>query len=406
MSGGSSGGQLTVTEGSGRSPIHLVPIGGPAEDPSPTKRRRGPGARDAWAVVVLLLVLVGVTGVIRPWNWVGGAAPRKPMVVASLPVWNLAGGSAAIAAHASVIDSASPSMFEVGPAGEVLAAPQPPGVSVSGALATLRASHVPVVPIITNTRNGQWDTPLVQQVLHDPVLVQRHIAAIETRVRHQGFAGVDIDYENLVAADRAAFTDFITRLAERLHAIHKTVTVDVFAKADDAGYDARNQAQDYAALGRAADQLRVMAYDWHWQTSAAGPIAPLDWVRGVLAYAVSQVPAHKIVLGIPTYGYGWVGDNGRLVSWLQAFGLSKQLGVPVHWDTTAQSPWIAYVDAGGVSHTMWFENTYSIKAKLDLAHSFGVGGVYLWLVGDEDSGVWPVVADYGRGSTMRNGASK
>lgn len=406
MSDRSSGGGLAVLEAtSGRPALRSVPDD-PPENLTPSTIRRGRRGRRAW-LVLLLLVGVGAAAVLRPLNPFGTAAvPRKPVVVASLPVWNLAGGSASIAAHAGTLSSASPSLYEVGPAGEVLLAPQPPGVSVTDALGTLKANHVAVVPIITNTRNGQWDTPLIQSVLHDPVLVEQHITAIAATVRQQGFAGVDIDYENLTAADRDVFTDFVSRLGGRLHAMHKTITVDVFAKDDDAGYDQRNQAQDYPALGRAADELRVMAYDWHWQTSAAGPIAPLDWVRRVLVYAVSKVPPRKIVLGIPTYGYGWVGDDGQLVSWMQAYSLSTRLKVPVHWDMTAQSPWLTYVDAHGVSHAVWFENSYSIKAKLDLARSFGVGGVYLWLVGDEDASVWPLVDGFRHGSATDGEGNK
>ena len=108
-------------------------------------------------------------------------------------------------------------------------------------------------------------------------------------------------------------------------------------------------------------------------------------------------------MGIPTYGYGWVGQEGRLVSWLQAYALSENLGEPVRWDAAAQSPWLTYRDEQGVEHTVWFENTYSITAKLELARSYGVGGVFLWLVGDEDDGVWPVLSAFADGEDLRSG---
>jgi spore germination protein len=326
---------------------------------------------------------------------------QPPDVAAALPVWNLAGGTRTIGSNASALDSASPNLYEVGPDGSVVLRQQPTGVVAPAQLDSLREREVALIPTISNTRDGSWDPQLIQTVLHDPALADRHVRAITDLVRRQGFAGIDIDYEDLAAADRDAFSAFVERLALALHAVDRVLTVDVFAKDSDQGYDERNLAQDYAAIGAAADQVRLMAYDWHWQTSGPGPIAPADWVDRVLTYAVHEIPPEKVVLGVPTYGYGWGPQGGELVSWLQAYGLSEQHAVPVNWDQTAQSPWLTYTDTDGAEHTVWFENAYSIKAKLELAQHYRIGGVYLWLVGDEDDGLWQMVSDYRAGKDMR-----
>jgi spore germination protein YaaH len=365
---------------------------------------RNPRHRYRWlagsttAVLVLVAVLLSAgRGDSRPAD---AGEPVRPEVAASLPVWNLAGGTRTIGANSSLVTAASPNLYEVAPDGQVTLRQQPAGVVAPAQLESLQRSNVELVPTISNTRDGTWNPQLIQTVLHDPQLVAGHIQAIVALVRQQGFAGIDIDYEDLAAADRDVFTDFLVRLADALHAEGKVLTVDVFAKDSDEGYDPRNLAQDYAAIGAAADQVRLMAYDWHWQTSAAGPIAPADWVDRVLTYAVHEVPAQKILLGIPTYGYGWGAGEGELVSWVQAYATSQAHGVPVHWDQTAQSPWFSYIDDEGVERTVWFENAYSIKAKLQLAQSYRIGGIYLWLVGDEDDGIWSMVSAYTGGEDM------
>jgi spore germination protein len=361
-------------------------------------------------VSVVALVAVFIVMTLKLPTLFGEDPPPVPETVAvSLPVWNLDGGSRTIAAHASSFTSASPSLYEVGPAGEIVSRPQPEGVSVEDGLRTLRARDVPIVPIVSNTSDLSWNPRLIRTILHDADLVEQHIESIVTLVRQEDFAGIDIDYEELAADDRDAFSRFIARLADALHAEDKILSVDVFAKSSDQGYDDRNEAQDYAALGRAADQVRLMAYDWHWQSGPAGPIAPAGWVRSALSYAVSEIPAEKVVLGIPTYGYAWagpVGSEGRLVSWLAAYGLSQELDVPVQWDETAQSPWFMYQDDQGVDHTIWFENSQSITAKLELAQTYRIGGVFVWLVGDEDDGIWPVIGDFADGENTKAGGNK
>ena len=108
-----------------------------------------------------------------------------------------------------------------------------------------------------------------------------------------GYDGIDLDYENLRASDRAAFTSFVQHLAGALHAQGKLLTVNVYAKTSEPGTWDGPQAQDWWAIGQAADQVRIMTYEYSWSTSPPGPIAPVNWVNDVIGYATSQIPPGK-----------------------------------------------------------------------------------------------------------------
>ena len=259
-------------------------------------------------------------------------------------------------------------------------------------LARLRAARMPLLPTLANVIGGRWAyQPVITSILHDPAVRARHIAAIVALVQREDYAGIDIDYEDLQASDRTAFTTFITQLAGALHVAGKMLSVDLFAKSSNRGYDQRNLAQDYQAIGRVADQVRLMGYDYHWADSGPGPVAPIGWIRAVLSYAKTQIPAGKIILGVPLYGYDWSGGHGTPVSWLQAFHLSGRYGVQPHFDAASQSPWFAYTDAAGRRHVVWFENGPSTQAKFQAAEDAGIGGVYVWIYGLEDTSIWAAV---------------
>jgi len=252
----------------------------------------------------------------------------------------------------------------------------------------LRAKGLRIVPTIANITAGIWSYQPVARMLNSPTLRDQHVAAIVALVVSHNYAGIDIDYENLHATDRQAFTLFVTRLASALHARNKILSVALFAKTTNAGYAPRNVAQDYAAIGRVVDQVRLMAYDFHWASSPPGPVAPVSWISAVLRYAKTQIPAAKIVLGVPLYGYDWSGGHGTGLSWLQATRLASKYHATVHYDTVAQAPWFSYTDGSGHPHTVWFENSGSSKAKFSLAQRAGIAGVYLWMYGAEDTGTW------------------
>ena len=161
---------------------------------------------------------------------------------------------------------------------------------------------------------------------------------------------------------------------------------------------------DYEALGKIADHLFIMAYDEHYQGSAAGPVASLSFVEQSIQYARKYVAGNKIVLGIPFYGRIWSGD-----------GSVKGLGIPlntleeyrktyrgtVRMDQASGSPVMTFtitasdpkptlygktLSAG--TYTAWFENADSIKGKLALVNKYGLKGAGNWSAGQETADVW------------------
>ncbi|MCA1835974.1 MAG: peptidoglycan hydrolase [Actinobacteria bacterium] len=317
---------------------------------------------------------------------------HKPasLVVASLPFWNLSAGQTVLAANPGTFNEVSPWLYGIASNGQIV--PQtPPGraAEVAAGMAQLRKLGIPLVPSIANRTNGQWTYEPVANILHDPAAMTRHINDIVALVQRENYDGIDLDYEDLPATDRKAFSTFVTRLADALHDKNKTLTIAVFAKTDEAGEDQRNAGQDYKAIGAAADEVRVMAYDYHWSESTPGPVAPMPWVRDVLTYAKTQMPADKIVLGIPVSGYDWVdGGNGEVVTWIQCYGRAQKFHAPLQYDRLSQSPSFKYTDEQGRQHEVWFENAETTALKLQAAKAAGIRGVFLWMISSEDDRTW------------------
>jgi len=338
-----------------------------------------------FVLVLLLSAVASLATVLRT-----SAADGRPTtrVVASLPFWNLTDDTGIVAAHPGTFTEVSPWVYGLTATGQIVAQAPQRAAETAAATHRLRTLGIPLIPSIANVTDGRWAYQPVATMLHDPAAMAHHITDIVTLVTREGYAGIDLDYEDLKATDREAFTTFVARLGGALHTANKILSVALFAKTTDAGYDQRNIAQDYAALGAAVDEVRLMGYDYHWNGSPPGPVAPITWIRDVLTYAKTQITPQKIVLGIPLAGYDWVDGHGEEVTWQQCVDRAKASNATVHYDGGQEAPWFRYTDTQGRKHEVWFENAYSTKAKLDAVKASGIRGVYLWMYGGADDRTW------------------
>ncbi len=131
-----------------------------------------------------------------------------------------------------------------------------------------------------------------------------------------------------------------------------------------------------------------MAYDYHWATSPPGPVAPIGWVRAVLRYAKTQIPASKIILGMPLYGYDWSGGHGTGITWLQALRLSRQYHAPPHYDTAEPGAVVQLHRGRPRAHRVVRERG-QLAGEVRGGPARRIGGVYLWMYGYEDPGPGP-----------------
>ena len=383
----------TKAQRSATTPQGGAPTGGRRTSERRT-RRRGVVTGSGF----LILLFLGAVGLLITVPRMLPTNKQDTLVVGSLPFWNLANGPKIVTANRDSFNEVSPWIYGLARNGQIVAQVPERAEETAAGMEELRKSGIAIVPTIANVTNGRWAYEPVADILHNPDAMTRHVNDIVALVLGENYAGIDIDYEDLRGSDREAFSTFVTKLGEALHAENKILSVAVFAKTSDEGDDQRNVAQDYEAIGDAVDEVRLMAYDYHWSASAPGPVAPITWVREVLEYAKTQIPAEKIVLGIPVAGFDWVNGGGvdgvgEPVSWLQCYGRTKAYDATLQYDRLSQSPSFRYTDEQGRPHEVWFENAESTTAKLEAAKSAGIGGVYLWMFGDEDDRTWKTVRD-------------
>ena len=255
----------------------------------------------------------------------------------------------------------------------------------------------PVMHLSTLTESGQFDTQRAEMVLTDFEVQDRLVAEVLQTVLRKGFAGLDVDFEYLPGELAEAYAAFLSRLQRLLHSRGLFVWAALAPKTSASQPGLLYEGHNYAAVGAATDGVLLMTYEWGYIYGPPMAVAPLPNVRAVLDYAITEIPAEKIFLGIPNYGYDWSlpfiqgVTRAQSISNQRAIELAVEYGIAIQYDETAQSPFFHYTDAGGTVHEVWFEDARSMSAKLRLIAEYGFQGGGFWNLMRPFSQTWLVL---------------
>ena len=250
------------------------------------------------------------------------------------------------------------------------------------------AKEYGTLPILTLTpfdETGNFSNFLISQVVNNQAAIDTLIGNLITVMYQMGYVGVDIDFEYILAEDRDAFTEFVRQVAEQMRAngFHTSIALAPKTSADQKGV--LYEGKDYRALGEIVDHALIMTYEWGYTYGPPMAVAPLNQVRRVVEYAVTEIAPEKLDLGIPNYGYDWPLPYERGVTAatpignVQAVQIAIEQGVPIQFDELAQSPFFTY-ESAGIQHEVWFEDVRSIQQKFELIKEFGLGGCGYWQI--------------------------
>lgn len=253
--------------------------------------------------------------------------------------------------------------------------------------------------VITNFRNGNFDTVMVDAILKSEEIQRKLIANIISIMREKGYYGLNIDFERISPENRQLYNEFLRRVTTALRPLNYPVSTALAPKPSDYQTGSWHGAHDYKAHGEIVDYVIIMTYEWGWSGGPPYAVAPVDLVEDVIKYAVSVIPPRKIFMGMPLYGYDWPlpympgGRWAKRVSPQEAIRLAARYGAAILYDYKVQAPHFNYTDENGTRHEVWFEDARSVQAKLLLANKYGLRGVSYWVLGSSFPQNWAVLDD-------------
>lgn len=265
------------------------------------------------------------------------------------------------------------------------------------------------------------DSPILA-LMDNPDAQKQTIAQSVDEVSKRGIDGINIDME--YGGDpgqdyRDRYTKFVSDLTLAMHTSnpHAKVTVSVYA-----GSMKEPKIYDISKLAQQSDGIFMMAYDFaNVGADQAIPTAPLYGAKeGQYWYDVSSavndflavMPADKLILGVPWYGYNYaVYEPGVKADTYSGGAISQPYATAIDnvnpdnpeiahyqegWDSIGQVGYKSYYSANsGTWRMIFLEDPKSLGLKYDFAKEKKLAGVGIWALGFDEGKpeMWSVLKD-------------
>ena len=207
-----------------------------------------------------------------------------------------------------------------------------------------------------------------------------------------GLDGINVDFEDLSVSCGQPFIQFIRELSVRCRKQGVVLSVDNYVPVGNTDYYNR------AEQGVYADYVVIMGYDEHYKGSeTAGSVASISYVESGIIKTVEEVPASKVINGVPFYTRLWETTGTDVDSQAVGMEMANQWvsdhGIELSWDQGTCQNYGSY-EKDGTIHEVWMEDAESIKVKLSVMDANNLAGVASWCLGFETPDIWDVISEY------------
>lgn len=252
---------------------------------------------------------------------------------------------------------------------------------------------------VTNLADGEFSAELGRTILTDEKVQDKLLDNIIATAKEVGYGDIHFDMEFLPKELRENYNQFLRKAKKRLSQEGLLMSTALAPKTSGEQEGAWYEAHDYKAHGEIVDFVVLMTYEWGYSGGPPRAVSPIGPVTEVVDYALSVMPADKILLGQNLYGYDWTlpyepgGEFAKAVSPQRAIQIARENNVSISYDNEEQAPYFTYTDGEGNEHEVWFEDARSIQRKFDLIKDRGLLGISYWKLGLSFPQNWLLLGD-------------
>jgi spore germination protein len=255
----------------------------------------------------------------------------------------------------------------------------------------------PLMLLTTLTITGEANIRVAFDLLLNEQFQDRQIENILDILKTKGYYGLNMSVQYISISNLQIFENYFTKLVNRLneegYPVFLTVDPEFTMVNNVVGFE----HIDYSILNQLAQNIIFMSYEWATRITPPSPISSYQAVDAFLNYILQYIPPDKIIIGIATIGFDWElpfvpgASNVNSLTQNRVYDLVRAVGATIKYDEVSQTPYFSYSFGQNVQHLVWFIDSKSINATLELVSKYNLLGISVWNITIFNPQLWTIV---------------
>lgn len=239
----------------------------------------------------------------------------------------------------------------------------------------------PIMLLATFTEQGRGSTGITHKLFNDEEMQNKIIEQTLQILRKKQLYGINIGFQYIFPGDIQNYINFIYKAKDILGKEGFQVWVSLIP--DIFNYKDSNNNQYVSQIGQIADSVVLITYQWSNNYFPSFEQTALPAIKAYTQYLVELIPPEKIFITYTRIAYDYelpYVESLSIVNSLSnidALNLSSQISTDIGFNENLMTPYFDY-EIYGIQHSVWFKDTRTINALLELIDEYNLKGLSIW----------------------------
>ena len=213
----------------------------------------------------------------------------------------------------------------------------------------------PIMFISALDEHGIGSYAVTHNILINQELQSLLIDNTLSMLKLKGYYGLYLGFQQILPEDMRLYVDFIADVTNRMNMEGYEVFVSLIPSTFGYRPGAPYENSYFSDIGQATNNVTLITYQWSTAYIPQVAETTVNYLRGYLDFAVSQIPPEKIFVGLTRIAYDWElpyveGETqGRFITISGAIALASQAKATIQFDEASQTPYFYYNSLEGVA---------------------------------------------------------